>query len=93
MKQDHLLGISEHYDVSNDFYELFLDKKYMFYSCADFDRGDETLEEAQASKANFILNLIEPKPGEKILDLGCGWLSHRRSINPRLPPHFARLVR
>ncbi|MBA3483186.1 MAG: class I SAM-dependent methyltransferase, partial [Pirellulales bacterium] len=36
MKQDHVLGISAHYDVSNDFYKLFLDKKYMFYSCADF---------------------------------------------------------
>ena len=35
LKQDHLLGISEHYDVSNEFYELFLDKKYMFYSAAD----------------------------------------------------------
>ncbi len=41
LKQDHLLGISAHYDVSNDFYQLFLDKKYMFYSCADFEtRGD-----------------------------------------------------
>lgn len=72
-KQDHLLGISAHYDVSNEFYELFLDRKYMFYSCADFANGDETLEEAQTRKANFILDLIDPKPGEKILDLGCGW--------------------
>lgn len=73
MKQDHWLGISHHYDVSNEFYKLFLDKKFMFYSCADFHREDETLEEAQTNKANFILNLIDPKPGEKILDLGCGW--------------------
>ncbi len=73
MKQDHLLGISAHYDVSNEFYELFLDKKYMFYSCADFVHADETLEEAQAAKADFILKLIDPRPGEKILDLGCGW--------------------
>ena len=73
MKQDHLLGISAHYDLSNDFYELFLDKKYLFYSCADFNRGDETLEEAQTAKADFILNLIDPTPGERILDLGCGW--------------------
>jgi cyclopropane-fatty-acyl-phospholipid synthase len=73
MKQDHLLGISEHYDVSNDFYKLFLDKKYMFYSCADFHSPDESLEEAQTNKAEFILKLIDPKPGEKLLDLGCGW--------------------
>lgn len=80
LKQDHLLGISAHYDVSNDFYKLFLDRKYMFYSCADFVRGDETLEEAQTNKANFILNLIDPHPGERILDLGCGWGAMMRVI-------------
>jgi cyclopropane-fatty-acyl-phospholipid synthase len=73
MRQDHLLGISAHYDVSNEFYELFLDKKYMFYTCADFLQGDETLEEAQQNKADHILSLIDPKPGERILELGCGW--------------------
>jgi len=73
LRQDHVLGISEHYDVSNDFYELFLDKKYMFYTCADFPTGRETIEEAQTIKADFILNLLQPKAGEKILELGCGW--------------------
>ena len=73
MKQDHVLGISAHYDVSNEFYELFLDKRYMFYSCADFHSPDDTLEEAQQHKADFILRLIDPKPGQKILELGCGW--------------------
>ncbi len=73
MRQDHILGISEHYDVSNEFYELFLDKKFMFYSCADFQTGNETLEEAQTAKADYILNLLAPRAGEKILDLGCGW--------------------
>jgi cyclopropane-fatty-acyl-phospholipid synthase len=72
-RQDSRLGIAEHYDVSNDFYELFLDRKYMFYSCADHITGRETLEEAQTKKADFLLNLIQPKPGEKILELGCGW--------------------
>ena len=65
MKQDHILGISEHYDVSNEFYELFLDKKYMFYSCADFERGAANLEEAQTAKADFILKLIDPQPGQR----------------------------
>lgn len=73
LRQDHLLGISAHYDVSNEFYQLFLDKRYMFYTCADFNRGDETLEEAQQNKADYILGLIDPQPGERILELGCGW--------------------
>jgi cyclopropane-fatty-acyl-phospholipid synthase len=45
----------------------------MFYTCADFPTGRETIEEAQTIKANFILNLLQPKAGEKILELGCGW--------------------
>jgi hypothetical protein len=45
----------------------------MFYTCADFHSREETLEEAQQHKADFILNLIDPKPGEKILELGCDW--------------------
>ncbi|MBP86445.1 MAG: SAM-dependent methyltransferase [Planctomycetaceae bacterium] len=80
MKQDHMLGIAEHYDVSNEFYELFLDKKYMFYSCGDFDTGEESLEEAQANKANFLLELIDPQPQDKILELGCGWGAMMRRI-------------
>ncbi|WP_428308494.1 class I SAM-dependent methyltransferase [Lacipirellula sp.] len=73
MKQDHVLGISEHYDVSNDFYKLWLDRKYMFYTCADFHSPTDTIEEAQQHKADFILKLIDPQPGEKIMELGCGW--------------------
>jgi cyclopropane-fatty-acyl-phospholipid synthase len=80
-RQDARLGIAAHYDVSNDFYELFLDKKYMFYSCADFVNGDETLEEAQTKKANFICGLIEPQAGERILELGCGWGSMLKHIS------------
>jgi cyclopropane-fatty-acyl-phospholipid synthase len=80
LKQDHLLGISEHYDVSNEFYGLFLDKKYMFYSAADFNSGEESLEEAQANKADFLLRLIDPLPQDQILDLGCGWGAMMRRI-------------
>ncbi|MEA5594046.1 class I SAM-dependent methyltransferase [Rivularia sp. UHCC 0363] len=71
--RDHANAISQHYDLSNKFYELFLDKEYMFYSCADFLKSTDTIEDAQENKANYILNLIDPKFGEKILDLGCGW--------------------
>lgn len=81
MKQDHALGIRAHYDVSNDFYKLFLDRRYMFYSCSDFHSPGDTLEDAQQHKADFILKLIDPKPGEKILELGCGWGSMLRRIS------------
>lgn len=73
MRQDHVLGIADHYDVSNEFYELWLDKKYMFYTCADFESGDESLEEAQSRKADRILELLQPNADDKILDLGPGW--------------------
>lgn len=73
MFKNHSYGIARHYDISNDFYKLFLDKKYMFYSCADFSRKNESLEEAQENKADYLIKLIDPKPREKILDLGCGW--------------------
>ncbi len=68
--QDIALGIRSHYDVSNDFYKLFLDPQYLFYSCADHLRGTETLLEAQTNKANHLLGLLDPQPGETIADLG-----------------------
>ncbi len=73
MRQDHAKGIAEHYDVSNAFYELFLDDRFMFYTCADFSTGKETIEEAQTIKADHLMSLIEPEAGQKILELGCGW--------------------
>jgi cyclopropane-fatty-acyl-phospholipid synthase len=73
MRQDHILGIADHYDISNEFYELFLDKRYMFYTCADFHSDTDTLEDAQQHKADFILRLIDPQPQQEILELGCGW--------------------
>jgi cyclopropane-fatty-acyl-phospholipid synthase len=71
--RDHRIGIEKHYDVSNEFYGLFLDKEYMFYTFGDFNRAGETLEEAQENKATFIAGLIDPRPGEVILEIGCGW--------------------
>ncbi|MBW2647564.1 MAG: class I SAM-dependent methyltransferase, partial [Deltaproteobacteria bacterium] len=73
LAQDHSVGIELHYDISNAFYKLFLDKEFMSYSCAYFLSERETLEDAQKNKAQLILALLNPKAGEKILDLGCGW--------------------
>ena len=65
-------AIEHHYDVSNDFYRLWLDP-HMVYSCAYFPQQNETLEEAQCAKLDHILNKIMLKPGERLLDIGCGW--------------------
>ncbi|NJN88709.1 MAG: class I SAM-dependent methyltransferase, partial [Leptolyngbyaceae cyanobacterium SL_7_1] len=70
---DHATGIAAHYDVSNDFYALFLDTQYKFYSCAEFQSEQETLEQAQTNKAAYLRSLLQLKGDEKILDLGCGW--------------------
>jgi cyclopropane-fatty-acyl-phospholipid synthase len=81
IKQVHSRGIEYHYDLSNGFYSLFLDRRFMFYSCADFRLPDDTLEQAQLNKANHLLSLIAPQPGEKILELGCGWGSMLHHIH------------
>lgn len=73
LRKDHASGIEAHYNVSNEFYALFLDRKYKFYTCADFHDDQETLEEAQAHKAEDIYGLLRLSGSEKILDLGCGW--------------------
>ncbi len=78
--QAHEIGIAEHYDVSNEFYKLFLDKKYMFYTCSDYHADTKTIEEAQTNKAEHITGLIDPHPGEKILELGCGWGSMMKHL-------------
>jgi cyclopropane-fatty-acyl-phospholipid synthase len=70
---DHAIGIEDHYDVSNEFYALFLDTQYRFYTCADFLHETDALEQAQENKANYIRSLLHLKGNEKILDLGCGW--------------------
>ncbi|WDZ96864.1 cyclopropane-fatty-acyl-phospholipid synthase [Herbaspirillum sp. WKF16] len=65
-------AIQYHYDVSNDFYQLFLDEN-MVYSCAYFENGDEDLATAQIKKIDHILNKIQLQPGQTLLDIGCGW--------------------
>jgi len=65
-------AISYHYDVSNEFYKLFLDKN-LVYSCAYFPTGEEDLDRAQELKLDYICRKLRLKPGEKLLDIGCGW--------------------
>jgi len=61
-----------HYDRSNDFYRLFLDPR-MVYSCAYFRTPETTLEEAQLAKLDHICRKLDLQPGERFLDIGCGW--------------------
>ena len=62
----------EHYDLSNDFYELLLDPS-MAYSCAYFAEPRMTLEEAQLAKLDLVCQKLGLKPGMRLLDVGCGW--------------------
>ncbi len=61
-----------HYDLSNDFYALFLDPQ-MVYSCAYFPSWDASLEAAQASKLDLVCRKLQLQPGDRFLDIGCGW--------------------
>ncbi|WP_334146356.1 cyclopropane-fatty-acyl-phospholipid synthase family protein [Hyphomicrobium sp.] len=65
-------NVSHHYDIGNDFYGLFLDRG-MQYSCAYFTSDDDTLEQAQQNKLRLIAAKLDLKPGQKVLDIGCGW--------------------
>lgn len=65
-------SISSHYDVSNEFYQLFLDAT-MTYSCAVFETEMYTLEQAQTNKYDLICRKLGLAPGMRLLDIGCGW--------------------
>jgi cyclopropane-fatty-acyl-phospholipid synthase len=65
-------AVSFHYDLSNDFYKLWLDQK-LVYSCAYFTNREDSLEEAQVRKLDYICRKLRLMPGERLLDIGCGW--------------------
>ncbi|MBA3407681.1 MAG: class I SAM-dependent methyltransferase [Solirubrobacterales bacterium] len=65
-------AVTHHYDVSNDFFELFLGPS-MTYSCAVWSRGAATLEEAQEAKLELVCSKLLLTEGERVLDVGCGW--------------------
>lgn len=73
----HSLGrdkqaVTYHYDRSNDFYALFLDRR-MVYTCAYFKTPDDDLDTAQENKLDYVCRKLRLRPGERLLDLGCGW--------------------
>jgi cyclopropane-fatty-acyl-phospholipid synthase len=65
-------AVRYHYDVGNEFFALFLDDS-MTYSCAIFSRGAQTLAEAQRTKLELVCTKLALAPGQRVLDVGCGW--------------------
>ena len=68
----HFEDVQAHYDLSDEFYRLFLDATQT-YSCAYFERDDMTLQEAQIAKVDLALGKLGLRPGMTLLDIGCGW--------------------
>ncbi len=71
-RRDNKEFIQFHYDISNDFYALFLGQE-MQYSCGYFTQPDNTLDQAQHDKLEMICRKLRLEPGERLLDIGCGW--------------------
>ena len=71
-KRRDATAVRHHYDVSNEFFSLFLDET-MTYSCALWEEGTKTLEDAQRAKLELICQKLELQPGMRMLDIGCGW--------------------
>ncbi len=65
-------AVTHHYDVSNRFYEMVLGPS-MTYSCAVFATPEDTLEQAQSRKVDLVARKLDLKPGDRLLDIGCGW--------------------
>ncbi|SDA44370.1 cyclopropane-fatty-acyl-phospholipid synthase [Pseudomonas sp. NFPP33] len=71
-KRSDAEAISYHYDLSNEFYRLWLDRD-MVYSCAYFETGQEDLNQAQQAKLRHLCRKLRLQPGDRLLDVGCGW--------------------
>lgn len=71
-KQDDKAFIEFHYDLSNEFYELFLGQ-HMVYTCAYFTSWENSLDQAQYDKLDITCRKLRLSPGERFLDIGCGW--------------------
>ncbi|MFL0179925.1 MULTISPECIES: cyclopropane mycolic acid synthase family methyltransferase [unclassified Mycobacterium] len=76
----HFKDVQAHYDLSDEFFQLFLDPTQT-YSCAYFERDDMTLEQAQIAKIDLALGKLGLRPGMTLLDIGCGWgATMRRAV-------------
>ena len=71
-RTENRAAISFHYDVSNEFYRLWLDEERV-YSCGYFTNPDESLDQAQRNKLEHVCRKLRLRPGERLLDIGCGW--------------------
>ena len=65
-------AVTFHYDISSDFYRLWLDRR-MVYSCAYFETPDDALDAAQEHKLDYLCRKLRLRPGQRLLDIGCGW--------------------
>ncbi len=65
-------NVHAHYDLGNDFYELWLDRQ-MVYTCAYFETRDQTLDEAQRAKLDYVCRKLQLQPGQHVVEAGCGW--------------------
>lgn len=66
-------NIHHHYDLSNEFYQLWLDRDHMQYTCSYFPAPDLTLEQSQAAKLHHVCRKLQLKEGDEVIEAGCGW--------------------
>jgi cyclopropane-fatty-acyl-phospholipid synthase len=71
-RRDAARNVRRHYDLGNDFYRLWLDER-MLYTCAYFPASEATLEEAQVAKMERVCRKLDLRPGERVVEAGCGW--------------------
>ena len=90
-KRDDKALVQFDYDASNEFYALFLDPQ-MVYSCACFPDQETGLATAQTAKLDLICKKLRLQPGERLLDIGCGWGAKRERRAFRRPSASRRII-
>jgi cyclopropane-fatty-acyl-phospholipid synthase len=81
-------NIHRHYDIGNDFYQLWLDEQ-MVYTCAYFQNAEASLEQAQIAKMDHVCRKLELKPGDRVVEAGCGW----GALALHMARHYGAVVR
>lgn len=66
-------NIHHHYDLSNEFYRLWLDRDHMQYTCAYYPEADMSIEESQAAKLHHVCRKLQLREGDQVIEAGCGW--------------------